>query len=102
MRIRARVSSAATSTEAERCCEVSPRNVMTGASASIAANVSGQRDVGPQRGAAAGRAVAGQAPAQRLDAVGEAAQPGAAGGVRAADAVVGDLDQRVAVLAGHL
>ena len=36
---------------------------------------------------------------ERADAVGEAAQPGPAAGVRAADAVVADVDHRVAVLA---
>ena len=35
-----------------------------------------------------------EAPAERVDPVGQPAQPGAAGGVRAAAAVVGDLDAR--------
>ena len=42
----------------------------------------------------AGRAVDRQPAAERLDAVGEAAQAGAAARVGAAGAVVGDLDQR--------
>ena len=44
-----------------------------------------------------GRALDAQAPVERLDPVGETAQAGAAGGVRAADAVVRDLDDRVPV-----
>ena len=45
------------------------------------------------------RALDAQAAVERLDAVGEAAQARAAGGIGAADAVVGDHDARGAVLA---
>ena len=50
---------------------------------------------------APGRADHGQPPVERLDAVGQPAQPRAAGLVGAADAVVGDLDDGVAARAAR-
>ena len=52
----------------------------------------GERDLGPDARALAGRALDAEAPVQRLDAIGETADPGAAGRVGAADAVVCDFD----------
>src|SRR5690242_15306135 len=102
MRIRVTVPSAATTTDADRCCEVSPRNTAWTGTAYTAANVSAQRDLGHERGPAAGRAVDGQPAAQRLDAVGQPAQPAAARRVRAAHAVVDHGHPRVPVGALHL
>jgi hypothetical protein len=50
------------------------------------------RDLGPHPRALARRALDTEAAVERLDAVGQAADPGAAGRFRAADAVVHDLD----------
>ena len=51
-------------------------------------------ELGAEGGSRAERALDGQVAAERLDAVGESAQAGAAARVGAAGAVVGDLDQR--------
>ncbi len=53
------------------------------------------RQVRAERGADADRAVDLEPPAERLDPVDQAAQATSAGRIGAADAVVGDLDQRV-------
>src|SRR5436190_8839097 len=59
-----------------------------------------ERDDRADERALAGSALDDQASVEGVDAVGEAAQAGAAAGVRAADSVVRDLDDRVAVRAG--
>ena len=54
------------------------------------------RNLGEEPSATARQALHGEPAAQGFDAVGEAAQAGASGGIRAADAVVGDLHDQPA------
>src|SRR3954465_11568085 len=65
------------------------------------ADVSGDRDLGADVRPAALRAVDAQEAGERLAAIAQAAQAAAARGIGAADPVVVDADEQVAVLALH-
>src|SRR5688500_16993864 len=67
-----------------------------------ASHSTAQRQPRPEQRPGAGRARDLELAAERLDAVGEAAQARAAALVGAAGAVVGDLDQRLAVEQAHV